>query len=271
MSAMSFLDRLIDTFASNFARTTLAKTDVLPITMDIRQISISGSNTSVYWRPLEEGDEPRLVLEKEVAGNSDEALQSCLEQIRLEHHTSGTRQMFNVVMPSPRSSGVHNVSTRLTLYAAPEQVEDFQVQTSNGLIEVTCEFNCNLDLRSRNGRITVQSGSGTLRLSTSNGRIELGRVRLTGPSKFTTSNGMITGHLAGLELGEHVFETSNGRVNLRVPSNTTGSFSLTTSNGSIDFRLGNETMSGRNISFNNGPGPSLHVRTSNGSISVTDS
>lgn len=265
---MPFIDWLIDTFVPHFGGTKITKTEVFSLDSHMKQISISGHNTAIRWLPLETGAEPRLILEKEGAGSSDQAIEEYLDRIKIEHHTSGTRTLFSVTQP-PRPSGVRLISTRFLLYATAEQIEDFQAQTSNGRIVILPEFKCNLDLRTRNGRIELHSGQGELRLSTSNGRIELGRVKLAGSSNLTTSNGRIVGEIGFSEQGNHVLQTSNGRVDLRLAPDTKGSFDLATYNGSIDFRLGDEIITGRKaVSFSNGDGPSIRVRTSNGSISL---
>lgn len=267
---MAFIDWLIDTFVPYFGGTKITKTEVFPLDSHMRQISISAHNGSIRWLPLEAGAEPRLILEKEAAGSSAEVMEEYLNNVTIERRTSGTRTLFSAAKP-PRPSGVRLVTARFILHASPEQIEDFQAQTSNGRIVISAEFNCNLDLRSRNGRIEVHSGQGELRLSNSNGRIELGRVKLTGASNLTTSNGRITGEINFAEQGSHAFQTSNGSVSLRIPADTRGSFDLATSNGKIDFCLGEETITGRRtVAFTNGPGLSIRVRTSNGSISLTD-
>ncbi len=267
---MPFIDWLIDTFAPHFGGTKITKTETLALDPQMSRISISVHNGFIRWLPLEEGAEPRLVLEKEASGNSAEAIEEYLDQVAIQRHTSGTHTLFTALKP-PRPSGVRPVKASFILYASSQQIEDFQAQTSNGRIVISPEFKCNLDLQSRNGRIEVHSGQGEVRLSTSNGRIELGRVRLAGTSTVTTSNGRITGEIDFAEGGNHVFQTSNGSVNLRIPTDTRGSFDLATSNGGIDFRLGKEVITGRRrFSFSNGTKVTLRVRTSNGSISLTD-
>lgn len=267
---MPFIDWLIDTFAPHFGGAKITKTETLALGSDIRQISISTRNGSIRWFPLEAGAKPRLVMEKEAAGGSTQAVEEYLNKVSIQRHTSGTRTMFSAVKPE-RPSGVGPVKAGFSLYASPEHIQDFQAQTSNGRITIAAEFKCGLDLRSRNGRIEVHSGQGEVRLSTSNGRIELGRVKLSGTSSVTTSNGRISGEINFTEGGSHLFQTSNGNVSLRLPTDTKGSFDLATTNGRIDFRLGEEAISGRRaFSFSNGTGLSIRVRTSNGSISLTD-
>ncbi len=203
---MPFIDWLIDTFAPPFWRGKITKTETLALGSDIRQISISTRNGSIRWFPLEAGAKPpRLVMEKEAAGGSTQAVEEYLNKVSIQRHTSGTRTMFSAVKPERPSGGVGPAKAGFSLYASPEHIQDFQAQTSNGRITIAAEFKCGLDLRSRNGRIEVHSGQGEVRLSTSNGRIELGRVKLSGTSSVTTSNGRISGEINFTEGGAAIF------------------------------------------------------------------
>lgn len=267
---ISIIDWLLDTLLSGLAQNRLSKTEQVALDPGLEQISLCGHNGSIRWKPVPEGTKPCVVLEKEVWGSSVKAVEGYLDLLKLEHRISGSRSFFSVTRP-PRPGGIRSVRENLILYASPEQIRGFQAQTKNGKIDIETQFSCDLDLRSRNGHIVLRSGRGALQISTSNGRIELGRVQLANSSTFSTSNGRIDGNVTFPSQGEFSFQTSNGSINLRLPQDTRGSFDLGTSNGAIDFKLGEKQITGRNpISISRGIGPLIRAKTSNGSICLLE-
>ena len=131
---------------------------------------------------------------------------------------------------------------------------DVRGATSNGAIKLSDVGE--VDVQTTNGRIELDDVAGSIIAETSNGRI-LGRDLNGDGIRASTSNGAID-----LELGEPQdveARTSNGAIDLTVPS-ASYQVSTETSNGSTDIQVPNES-DGR---F------SLDLRTSNGSITVTE-
>lgn len=117
-------------------------------------------------------------------------------------------------------------------------VGDVEVQTSNGRIELE-DVAGTVDAETSNGRIIGRDLNGNgVRVSTSNGGIEL---ELGEPQdvEASTSNGSIelTVPTAGYQVST---ETSNGRTDIEIPSDPDGEFTLDlrTSNGSITVAEG---------------------------------
>ena len=130
-----------------------------------------------------------------------------------------------------------------------------------------------LDLLSSNGSLRVTGVRGRLTLRTSNGSI--GLTDVAGDVEADTSNGSVNATLSGTRwegAGLNV-STSNGSVRLTVPENYNARLVAGTSNGSI--RLGfpvtvqGDLRRNRDIDTTLGSGgPTIRVRTSNGSVNI---
>jgi DUF4097 and DUF4098 domain-containing protein YvlB len=131
---------------------------------------------------------------------------------------------------------------------------DVRGSTTNGAIELS-EVD-EVEVQTSNGRIELDDVSGSIAVETSNGRIS-GSDLNGGGVRASTSNGAIE-----LELGEPQdveASTSNGAIELTVPA--------------ADYRVSTETSNGRtDVGIpNDSDGQfSLDLRTSNGSITVTE-
>ena len=131
-----------------------------------------------------------------------------------------------------------------------------------------------LDLESSNGALSATDLRGKLRLRTSNGSIRL--VNVAGDVQADTSNGAVIATLSGSRWdGEGLdIATSNGSVRVGLPDNYNARLVASTSNGSINVGFPitvSGTIGGRrgNIDTTIGSGgPTIRMRTSNGSVSV---
>ena len=131
---------------------------------------------------------------------------------------------------------------------------DVRGSTSNGAIELTSVGD--VEVQTSNGRIELEDVAGSIDVETSNGRI-IGRDLNGDGVRASTSNGEIE-----LELGEPQdveARTSNGAIELAVPA-AGYQVSMETSNGRTDSEIPSEPDG----EF------SLDLRTSNGSITVTE-
>lgn len=245
----------------------VSKREEFPIKEGFRAIELSGYNGSIRWVPLD-GDGARIVAEKEAQGFSSQVLSEFLEDLRFEDHSTDEQMVLRAVEP-PRPFGVVSSQVRLIVYASPQQIVDFQAQTSNGSIKVQTPFNGRLRLTTSNGSVTLQSGTGNVDIRTSNGRIELGQLCLRESSSVRSSNGRIAGQVELPDRGNYLFESNNGAIDLRVPHDTPGLFEATTSNGRIEFNVGEDRILERNrVTIQRRQGPTVRLATSNGKITV---
>jgi DUF4097 and DUF4098 domain-containing protein YvlB len=132
---------------------------------------------------------------------------------------------------------------------------DLQIDTVNGGIDIRHVDGLH-DLSSTNGRITLVGGSGSVRASTTNGRIDVELV-----------------HMAPAEAPMRL-HTTNGGIRVALPSDVSAELSARTTNGSIttDFPIRVEgRWSRRSLEGSlNGGGQRIELRTTNGSIHVTE-
>ena len=143
-------------------------------------------------------------------------------------------------------------------------------------IDITLPAECELDsdVRSKNGRITLEGvKGGVLNVETKNGRIGLksvtadeivcrtrnGRLILddvsAGIIKGRSSNGKIEGKL---ESKKASLTTSNGKIDIALPCSASGEYEFRTSNGGIEL----DTHKEPTVGFD------LNLRTSMGRINV---
>jgi DUF4097 and DUF4098 domain-containing protein YvlB len=135
---------------------------------------------------------------------------------------------------------------------------DYSVVLTSARAPAECEVD--LDVRSKNGRITLEGvNGGILKMETKNGRIALkevsadeiecrtenGRLILENVSvgfiKGKSSNGKIEGKI---ESKDASLSTSNGRIYLDLPCKSNGEYELRTSNGSIELSTPKESKAG---------------------------
>lgn len=143
-----------------------------------------------------------------------------------------------------------------------------------------------VDLKTGNGRVTVDGVLRAVKARTNNGRVELKNV--VGPVDVKTSNGSV--EIEVVEPASVIAETSNGRIKFSGMLVGDGN-RLETSNGGVDVRLAGEPTkvtyktSNGTTTFNGEKGgkygsrvfgggaetgsSQLNIKTSNGSISVS--
>jgi RNA polymerase sigma factor (sigma-70 family) len=144
------------------------------------------------------------------------------------------------------------------------------VQTSNGAIDVK-KRNGRLHLRTSNGAITIAGGKGDMDLDTSNGAITI----QGDPGKELrahTSNGAIS-FRGALSQGEYSLHTSNGNIVLAPPANAQFRFDAQTSLGTISNAFAKERPTSKMKNHLVGtvgenPSTSIRLRTSNGNITL---
>jgi hypothetical protein len=170
---------------------------------------------------------------------------------------------------------------------AKEIIKEVKIDTAGGLradgprnlnragwwvsFRIQAPKSTDVTLRSSNGSLNVTDVSGTMRLRTSNGSIKL--MDVGGDVDADTSNGSVNATLGGRSWqgsGLNV-TTSNGSVRVTIPDNYNARLVAGTSNGSInvDFPITVQGRINRDIDTNLGSGgPTIRLRTSNGSVRV---
>lgn len=132
--------------------------------------------------------------------------------------------------------------------------------------------NYDLTLDASNGSVAVTGVRGNIDAETANGSIRL--TDLGGRVRARTSNGSTHVQVSGARWnGEGLSViTSNGSARLDLPQNFNAELVVSTNNGgiNIDFPVTVQGRLGRSVETTLGTGgPTLEVRTSNGSVRVT--
>jgi hypothetical protein len=132
----------------------------------------------------------------------------------------------------------------------------------------------NFDLRldAMNGGLGVTGVSGRMELSTQNGSVNLSEVG--GDVRARTQNGSVNVELSGSKWDGRGLdaETQNGSVRLGIPASYAALIETGTVNGRMntDFPITVQGRIGRRMSLPlNGGGPTIHVETVNGSVSLS--
>jgi DUF4097 and DUF4098 domain-containing protein YvlB len=150
-------------------------------------------------------------------------------------------------------------------------VGPLDVQTSNGSVDVS-EINGDTTLHSSNGTIRADVRKGRFGASTSNGSITAHlRESASGPVRLSSSNGHI--ELTMDAAREVHATTTNSSITVRMPSSAGAQVDAHTSNASItcdfDVSVRGGQMSKHHLEGTIGSGgPTLDLGTSNGSIKL---
>jgi hypothetical protein len=128
-----------------------------------------------------------------------------------------------------------------------------------------------LDLRTHNGGIVVESVQGRIDVDALNGGISIRDVQ--GDVRGETTNGGVTLALTGSRwVGEGVdLETTNGGITIIVPEGYSARLETGTVNGglNVDFPITVQGIVGRRLSTTLGSGgPPIRVRTTNGGVTL---
>ncbi|HEY7270756.1 MAG TPA: DUF4097 family beta strand repeat-containing protein [Dehalococcoidia bacterium] len=155
-----------------------------------------------------------------------------------------------------------------------------RVEGRNGRTTIQ-DIGGDVDIETRNGRLNIDRCEGAVKISSLNGPITVGRVR--GAIEVDTKNGPVQVNEPGA--GVNV-KTSNGPI--RVNGKVNGDYELQASNGSVHvavtadsrFEIDAESIRGSTRSDlpvrdrkpveGSGPAPKVRIRTSNGSIRLTE-
>ncbi len=137
--------------------------------------------------------------------------------------------------------------------------------------EIFVPRNGDLALKAHNGGISISDVRGNITLDTMNGGVSLNR--LGGNVEGKTMNGGVNVVLTGNRWDGTKLDarTTNGGVNITMPENYSAHFESSTVNGRVNLGVP-MTVRGevnRNVSTDlGGGGPTIHVETTNGGVSI---
>jgi hypothetical protein len=221
----------------------------VPVKLAGRSIAINGERNGgirvVGW----DGDSVRVTARIQAQAPTDAAAEAMLPRIRVIADGRSVRS------EGPNTEGEDNTGWSVGYVVYVPHRFDLDLEAHNGGVGVT-GVSGKLDLRTWNGSLSITDISGDVRARTQNGSLN---VRLSGKGWDG----------AGLEA-----ETHNGSVRLSIPEQYSASLETGTVNGSIrtDFPI---TVSGRisrelSVPLGGGGRP-IHVRTTNGSVTISRS
>jgi DUF4097 and DUF4098 domain-containing protein YvlB len=143
------------------------------------------------------------------------------------------------------------------------------VHTANGAVQVQ-DHRGPLNLHTANGLIGVTGGKGKLDLKTTNGNIFV-RAEAAAINAVTT-NGSVD-FRGTLAVASHSLTTSNGSIAIALPANAQFKLEADTTHGKITSAFGNNHARGQGrlrleTSIGEKPATSIKLHTSNGSIAI---
>ncbi|HEY0158777.1 MAG TPA: DUF4097 family beta strand repeat-containing protein [Thermoanaerobaculia bacterium] len=245
------------------AATAAELTETIDRTFDVRPgatvalENVNGAITIAAW------DQPRVrvIARKRVETNRD-GLKEALRELRVDMTPQNGGLVITTKYPK-RGGDNGSIFDWFTGDRIQAQVR----------YELTVPRSMSLDVENVNGAIHVTDVSGKHELETTNGRIEV--ARCAGSLEASTTNGGISAELTKVSQGQPLrFSTTNGRIEVELPSTLAVDVDAGTTNGSIDSDLPVATTKISRNSLRgtiNGGGTPLHMRTTNGGISIKTS
>ena len=200
------------------------------------------------------GETVELVAERIAKSSTDEAALELMKQLDMREEVSDSR--VRVEVRAPRSFGVSGFEVRWT------------VKVPKGVV---------VDLRTTNGRVSLNGLQGEVHASTVNGGVE-GRGLAVSILEATTVNGGVDVELTGPlnSTGNIALESVNGGVSLALPEGSQASVTARVTNGGIntsglDFQVTGEQTRRRFEGTLNGGGARVTLQTTNGGVRVSKS
>lgn len=257
-----------ETLTEKFAKT-------YPLAAD-GSLSLKNVNGNVTFEAWDRA-EVQVDAEKKVKAGSAEDARKILSQIRIDVQAQPSAVRIETKMPKKVEGGGfwglfgNNVSMGVTYRIKVPRDAIVEADNVNGGIRLSGTRGTGR-LETVNGRVEVDGTSGALVLESTNGQIKIAGAE--GAVKASTTNGNIEADLVRLaddrDLG---FSTTNGGVSIRLPRDARLSVDAATTNGSIDSDVAmSKTSSRRNRLTGdiNGGGATLRIRTTNGSVQISE-
>lgn len=236
--------------------------------------NINGNVTFEAWdRP-----EVQVTAEKKVKADSEEEARKILSQVRIDVQAQPSAVHVETRLPKKEDRGFWDLlfgedhgSINVTYRVRLPRGAKVEADNTNGGIRLAGTRGTGR-LTTTNGGVEVEGTAGGLDVRSTNGSIKITRVE--GAVKAATTNGSIQAELtrvpADRDLG---FTSTNGGVTVRLPRDARLSVDAATTNGRIesDFDLdGGEARRKHLTGDLNGGGGTLKIRTTNGSVRISE-
>lgn len=233
------------------------------------RVSLENTNGHVYVETWNR-DEVLVSATKRVRARDGGDVLDVLREI--EVRLSETAGGVTIESALPRGGWRRGISASVEYELKVPASVSLDLKSTNGKIEVE-GVNGEARLRTTNGGIRAARLGGRLDAETTNGKIEA--LEVAGPLMAETTNGAIEAELTAGTLTEDVeLTTTNGSVSLTLAASVAARIDARADNGSVksDLALGTIHHEKRNALAGvlNGGGPTIRVRTSNGSISLRE-
>lgn len=213
-------------------------------------------------------DEVGITAIKKVRAGSKDDVSKLMEHLQIE--ISIDHDEIEVITKYPNSRGKRRSDSFFGWMMGESSNISYSVSYE---IKVPEKFD--LDLNSTNGRVEVEGTNGRMRLETTNGKILGNKVK--GSARCSTTNGSINvSFLDVIENDEMDFTSTNGSIKIYLPEDTKAEIKAKTTNGSIKCDLPVTEKYGRskkqmNADINGGGDLSIYIKTTNGSIKISES
>jgi hypothetical protein len=235
--------------------------------------NINGDVTFEAW----DRAEVQVSAEKRVKAGSEEEARKILSQVRIDVQAEPSAVRIETRMPKKEDRGFwsllrgENRSIGVTYNVRVPRGAIVEADNVNGNIRLSGTRGTGR-LETVNGRVEVQGTSGALVLESTNGNIKISGAE--GAVKAATTNGSIQAELASIPEGRDLgFSSTNGGVTVRLPRDARLSVDAASTNGSIesDFELDGATAKRNRLTGDlNGGGGTLRIRTTNGSVQISE-
>lgn len=231
--------------------------DATRLTLDNRNGSITVSGY--------DGDKVEIIAYKKVRASGDDAVRF-MDELKINIRENDSAIEVSTEYPDKGSRHSHGFfSWVFGLGGSTNMSVSYEIR-------VPLKFD--LDISSLNGSVKVNNCDGRMRLETTNGKIVADDVK--GSIRCETTNGSIRAtFLEVFENEEMSFTSTNGSIKLYLPENTEANISARTTNGSVRCELPmDRDYEGSRKHLEaavNGGGPRIYLRTTNGSIRISES
>lgn len=227
--------------------------------------NVNGGITVRSW----DRQEVKIWAKKVVKASSESTAREILQAIEIVIDSAAGVIEIETRLPRKKLGGRQQVSVKYEL-TVPREVAVSLVSTNGGIrVEGLAG---EVDVETANGGIHVEDVGGSVRAHTTNGGIKAYDIR--GAVEARTTNGGIFVEMRTGSISEDIsFITTNGSVELRMQPDLAVRIEARTSNGRVssDFSSPEGQPSRKRLAVDlNGGGPTIELKTSNGSIRLRE-
>ncbi len=232
------------------------------------RVSVDNTNGHILVEAWS-GNEVQITATKKARARSHGDALELLDEIEIDISEAGGNVTIDTILPRGKWFKGTSASVEYEL-KVPASVE-LRLKSTNGKVEAS-GVDGTVELKTTNGSIYAEDLGGRLDVHTTNGRVEARGV--AGPIDAKTTNGSVDLELTGSTLADDmVISTTNGGVDLTLPSGLAARIDARAGNGRVRSDLPISGVSSKRNEIEgdlNGGGPTIRIRTSNGSIRLRD-